>query len=343
MFHYKNTRKPTNKGSYSLENGKHLSLIDLHCDTLWRLLDLGASGDLASGECAVTIAHMKQAGSLAQFFACFGNIDAFVRKGGYDACFSHVLDMIAYLSGQIASYPHHIALATTADEIRQNARLGKVSAILTVEDGGVLNGNMQRLEMLYNRGVRLITLVWNRDNCIGSSCTSTSESGLSPFGIELVREMNRKGMIVDLSHACDTTFNDVLTHAQEPPVASHSNCRAICKNRRNLSDRMIRQLADKGGIAGLNLYGPFLGTPNASLIDEMTAHVMHMINVGGSDFPAIGTDFDGFDGLEKNEIPNIGEIEKLWKALKQKGLNENQLDKIWSKNAMRVIKTTMKK
>jgi len=319
-----------------------MKLIDMHCDTIWKLMDLGGEGDLMTGSCDVSIPGMRQADTLAQFFACFGYLDDFMDRGGYDACYSHILEMARYLKEQTVIHKDDIALAVSADDIYKNAREGKISAVLAVEEGGVLNGDISRLDALYDNGVRLMTLMWNYENCIGypnSRDSSVMWQGLKPFGIEVVEKMSGKGMIIDVSHASDGTFRDVLEYAKGPVVASHSNCRALCSHPRNLSDEMIRKLANAGGIAGLNLYGAFLGDKNESRIEEMTAHVMHMIEVGGSEFPAIGTDFDGFDGMDVLDIPDVGHMALLWEALKKKGLSEGRLDKIWSGNVLRVFKS----
>lgn len=148
-------------------------------------------------------------------------------------------------------------------------------------------------------------------------------------------------MIADVSHASDGTFWDILKYAKGPVVASHSNCRNLCNHPRNLTDEMIRAIAEQGGVAGLNFFGPFLGTTKESKIEEMTAHILHMIQVGGSEFPAIGTDFDGIDGLERLDIPNASAMELLWEALKKKGLSQGQLDKIWGENVERVLREVL--
>ena len=160
-----------------------------------------------------------------------------------------------------------------------------------------------------------------------------------PVSGEVIERMGELGMIIDVSHASDGTFRDIMAIAKGTVIASHSNCREIAKHPRNLTDEMIWQLADAGGIAGLNLYGPFLGREKESRIEDMTAHILHMLNKGGSDFPAIGTDFDGFGEMEVMEIGHPDEMEKLWEILKQKGVKESQLDKIWYRNAMRVLKS----
>ncbi len=317
-----------------------MKLIDMHCDTLWQLMDLKEQGDLMENQCSVSIPSMKKGGTLAQFFACFTYLEDYGAKGAYDKGYVHILDMICFFDQQIQTYSKEIAHAYSRRDVLDNEAGGKISAILAVEDGGILNGKIERLETLYRKGVRLLTLLWNHENCIGhpnSSSSSGMWQGLKPFGIQVVERMGELRMIVDVSHASDGTIRDVLEHLRGPVVASHSNCRALCHHPRNLADETLRAIANWGGVAGLNFYGPFLGTEKESRISEMTAHILHMINVGGSSLPAIGTDFDGFDGMEAMDIPDVGSMERLWDALKKKGVSERQLDQIWRENALRVI------
>ncbi len=323
-----------------------MNLIDLHCDTLYRLLREKEGQDLKSTDCDVNLSGMREAGTMAQFFACFTYLKDHQKdqspEEGYEECFHQALEMIDLMEKQCALFPEEIAPARSYEEIIKNKKDGKISAVLTVEEGGILNGNPERIRLLYEKGVRLMTLMWNYENCFGypnSRDAQVMEQGLKDFGIEMVRQMGELGMIADVSHASDGTFWDILKYAKGPVVASHSNCRALCTHPRNLSDDMIHALADKGGIAGLNFYGAFLGTEKESRIEEMAAHVLHMIKTGGSEFPAVGTDFDGFDGMEHMDVPNMSQMGRLWEALRKKGLSEDQLDLIWGGNALRVLKT----
>lgn len=321
-----------------------MNLIDMHCDTLWKLLDLGGKGDLMENDGSVSIRNLEKEEALAQFFACFIQRDA--MKGGspeekYDAGYRHVLDMIGYMREQEKAYGGRIRVAETKEDIEEIHRSGRTAAVLTLEEGGVLNGSLERLDGLYKKGVRLVTLLWNYENCIGfpnSRDRSVMEKGLKSFGIQTVERMNELGMIVDVSHASDGVFRDVLERSRKPVAATHSNCRSLADHPRNLTDEMLKALGEKGGVAGLNFYGPFLGTDGESRLEEMTEHITHMIQTGGIDLPAIGTDFDGFDGMERMDIPDTGSMEKLWYALKKKGLAESMLDKIWYGNALRVWK-----
>lgn len=318
-----------------------MKLIDLHCDTVWKLMDLDQSGDLMENGCSVSIPGMRTAGTRAQFFACFTYAEDYKDQGGYDAAYEHACRMADYLTEQTEQYKEDIGLAHSYEEMVCLTGQNRISAFLTVEDGGILNGRIQRLDHLYRKGIRLMTLMWNYENCLGhpnSRESSVMWQGLKPFGIETVHHMNELGMIVDVSHASDGVVRDVLEHSAYPIVASHSNCREICNHPRNLPDELIRRIANGGGIAGLNFYGPFLGDPKASRVEEMAAHVLHMIQVGGSEFPAVGTDFDGFDGMEILEIPDVSKMERLWDTLKKWGVSERQLDKIWGDNAQRILR-----
>ena len=221
----------------------------------------------------------------------------------------------------------------------QNDTTEKISAFLTVEEGGILGDDINRLQTLYDEGIRLITLTWNHENCIGypnSKDEAIMQKGLKPFGIEVIEKMNQLGMIIDVSHLSDGGFWDVLKHSKKPVVASHSNARSLCNHPRNLSDEMIKALADRGGIAGINLYPYFIKKNGKATVDDIAAHVWHMYQTGGEDFVAIGTDFDGFDEGEL-EIVDIGEMGKLYDAVKRRGLSERQMEKFWIGNAMRVI------
>lgn len=318
----------------------NMNLIDMHCDTLMRLLEEKKDQNLENTECSISLPGMKKAGTLAQFFACFTCLEEFMETDGYDGCYRQALDMITLMEEQLSLFPETLALARSYEELRKNASEGKISAVLTIEEGGILNGKMERLDTLYEKGVRLMTLMWNYENCLGHPNSRDAEmmgKGLKKFGIEVVERMGELGMIVDVSHASDGTFRDILTYAKSPVMASHSNCRKLCNHPRNLSDDMIRALAEKGGIAGLNFYGTFLGTEKDSKIEEMTAHILHMIKVGGKEFPAIGTDFDGIEGMVHMDIPKADGMGKLWEALRKEGVSEDQLDRIWSGNALRIL------
>lgn len=318
-----------------------MNLIDMHCDTISELLVRNfPDQDLKRNHLKVDLEKMKEAGTTAQFFACFVCMDEFLGGTRYEQAYEYVRRMASYLKKQIWMYPDEIAFAGNGKDLVKNQQEEKISAFLTLEEGGVINGDLDRIQGLYDMGIRLVTLTWNYENCIGypnSHDCSVMKKGLKPFGILVVEELNRQRMIIDVSHLSEGGFWDVIKYSKDSPVASHSNARELCSHPRNLSDDQIRALADKGGIAGLNFYQKFLGKNDSCKIEEMTAHIRHMFRKGGEDFVAIGTDFDGFGGAKEMEIENIGQMFRLYEALKKVGFTERELEKIWYGNAKRVI------
>lgn len=319
-----------------------MRLIDLHCDTIWMFMREEET-KLQNNCFCVDIEKLKAAGSMAQFFACFIYLNEIAREERWEQGYQLALDMIKRGKTEFAACSDEISLALNYDDVKKNYVGGKMSAILTIEEGGILNNDISRLHELYNQGIRLITLTWNHENCIGypnSRDKAIMQKGLKPFGIEVVEKMNELGMIIDVSHLSDGGFWDVLKHSEKPVVASHSNVRSLCNHPRNLSDEMIKALAEKGGVAGINLYPYFINKNGKATVEDIVNHVWHMHQAGGEDFIAVGTDFDGFDEGEL-EIAHMGEMEKLYDAVKRRGLSERQMEKFWSGNAMRVIQQVL--
>lgn len=315
-------------------------LIDLHCDTIWKLMDAKQEETLEKNCFCVNIDEMKQADIMAQFFACFVDCGLFPKKEQYEKGYIYVKKMIERMQNEVRKYSDKIVFAKNEKEIEKNRQEGKISAILTLEEGGVFNGKIERLDELWREGIRLVTILWNYENCIGYPNSQKQEvmcKGLKPFGFEVVEKMNELGMIIDVSHLSDGGFWDIVETSKYPIVASHSNAREICSHPRNLTDEMIRAIAEKGGVIGINFYPRFLKNSGKAGVDDIVVHLNHIINIGGVECVCIGTDFDGFSG-ESTEIEKMGQIHLLCDALKKNGVKEKYIEKIWRENAMRVIK-----
>lgn len=263
----------------------------------------------------------------------------------WDRAYRKALTMADYAS---RAQGERFGLARSAEEVLSMERENRMAGILTVEEGGVLNGRPERLEELYARGVRLITLTWNYENCIGSPNSRDQEimqRGLTPFGIQTVERMNDLGMIVDVSHLSDGGFRDCVRRSKKPVIASHSNARSLCPHPRNLSDEMLHALGEKGGVAGVNFYGAFLrpaGKPaeeDRAQISDIVRHIRHMTDQGGEDAVALGTDFDGFDRKSlPSGIRGVQDMDVLWDAMKRAGFTERQIEKTAYGNVMRILK-----
>ncbi|MGN0378683.1 MAG: dipeptidase [Butyrivibrio sp.] len=315
--------------------------IDFHCDTLSVAARSGKDDIYSLPGQMVDIRKLKAANVMAQFFAIFfpEYNDEFVRKFGSNEEYFAMCYRV--FQNSMEKHSDLIKQAGNGDDIEHNLQNGIISAFLTFEDGRIIDGVMENLEKYYNMGIRLITLTWNYENCFGypnSGDAGKMNKGLKPFGIEALSEMNRLGILVDVSHLSDGGFYDVAKYCKKPFIASHSNCRALSPHQRNLTDDMIRVLAEHGGVAGLNFAGDFLNEDISDIhsrVERMVAHAAHMTDIGGEDIPAIGTDFDGIDSVL--EISNPIEMDFLWDALKKAGFTERQIDKLAYQNAMRIM------
>ena len=202
------------------------------------------------------------------------------------------------------------------------------------------------MDELYKKGVRLLTLTWNYENCLGSPNSrerTVMDSGLKRFGMEVVERMNDLGIMIDVSHLSDGGFRDCIRHSRVPVVASHSNARSLCPHPRNLSDEMLRAIGEKGGTVGVNFYSAFLretdGGENRADAEDIVRHVRWMMNQAGEDAVALGTDFDGFARADLPKgIQDVRDMEKVWETMRRAGITPRQIDKIASGNIRRVIR-----
>lgn len=318
-----------------------MNYIDFHCDTLSRIYygwSTEPSETLLENKGHLDLNRMISTGYLAQFFACFLHTGSAPKTESH---FQDALEMTKLLKASLSDYPD-AALALSYADYKKNKAEKKASCFLTVEEGGILENDRNRLHTLYENGIRLITLTWNFENCLGypHNMSATAGTGLKPFGIEAVKEMAHLGMLIDVSHLSDEGFRDVAKYTSIPFIASHSCCRALCGHSRNLTDEMLHQLGERQGLVGINFCGAFLQENGASTVDAMVHHLRHVINKGGLDIAALGSDFDGISG--ELELKGCQDMDKLSNALNLAGFSSTEVDAICYKNAERILKTVIK-
>lgn len=228
-------------------------VLDSHCDTptmMMRGRDIGKN----NGRGHVDLPKLKAGGVDASFFALYTSAEM-----SPDAATRYALEMLGRIYDQVGAHPELAAIAKTPSEAFENKEKGLVSIFIGMENGSPIQKSLSLLRVFYRLGVRYMTLTHNADNEIADSAAQGCRwHGLSPFGREVVEEMNRLGMIIDIAHASDETFYDVLKCSKSPIVSTHSCCRTLAHHRRNLSDEMLKALADKGGVIQINFYPVFL-------------------------------------------------------------------------------------
>ena len=305
-------------------------MIDLHCDTIMQLLDHPDSGDLYRNTWKIDIEKLQKAHSKVQDFALFINLgDTNDPYGRYE-------EMRNLCTTQIHLYGEHIQHVLSYQDVESVYKSGKIGALMSIEEGGVLGGDLDKLKQAYQDGVRLITLTWNYPNGLGEPHCGEQHKKLTPKGIEFVEAMQDLGIIVDCSHLNDAGTEQLGDILNVPFVASHSNAREVTAHTRNLPDNLIKLIANKGGVIGLNFAQSFLGTSPVSRIEDIVKHGLYLINKGGEDVVALGTDFDGIK--PNTEIKDASEMYRLYDAFKEAGLSVDQCEKLFWKNADRLLK-----
>ncbi len=309
-----------------------MNYIDLHCDTA--TLIFKEKVELSRNNLSIDIEKLQKGEAMAQFFAMY--IDSKTVKSSFDYC----KDMIKTFREEIDKNQDTISLCRDYRELEEANRDGKIGAFLTIEEGEALEGDLDRLYLFKELGISLITLVWNYENSLGypNFEWKYQNMGLKPKGIEAIRMMNELNMIIDVSHLSDGGFNDVLKHSTKPFIASHSNARAITNNPRNLTDSMLKQLANIGGVTGINFFNKFLSNRDVEIgeIDDMVQHIKHIRNIAGVEVISIGSDFDGIPN--KVEIEDASQMGKLASRLLKEGFSTDEVEKIFFKNAQRLIR-----
>lgn len=301
---------------------ENISYFDMHCDT-------AGAAYMANVKLRKNLGHadflrMSEYKSAGAFFAVW------VVREEHERPFEHVKNVIAYIREQ-AEDNCDLAVLTHPKNYIKVRKTGKIAVCVSVEGGDALEGKIDNIVKLKDMGVTLLTLTWNNENALGRGAYA-GRGGLTGFGKSAVRELENAGIIVDTSHLNDDGFRDICSIAKKPFVISHSDCRALCGDARNASDRQIRETAERGGVIGLNLYQKFLNDKRESGVGDILAHAEHIMNTAKSDSRvSIGTDFDGMK-LPARGINGVSGVKTLAAALKE-AFGEETAEKILWKNA----------
>ena len=346
--------------------------IDSHIDTIQRVMmgdDLGKRHDAGH----VDLPRLREGEMYAPFFALW--VPVFFR--GAEAV-RRTLDLRDAMQSVLDKYADQIELATTASDIERIVKAHKIAAFLTIEGGHSIDDDLHVLRTYYRLGIRSMTLTHARNtNWADSASDTPANNGLTDFGKDVVHEMNRLGMIVDLAHVSDKTFYDALAVTTKPVIVSHSSIRAISNVPRNVSDDMLRALAKNGGVIGINFGMGFINPKDAealrsatdteaeaplltgraldeyaaenaqklfgkratvvATVEDVADHIEHAVKVAGIDHVGIGSDFDGIAGTA-NGLEDVSKMPSLIAALLNRGYGESELKKLLGQNHLRVIR-----
>ena len=311
----------------------NIPVFDLHCDTVTELLghDLSAKTSLRNNTLHIDLERMKQYPGYAQCFGFWSTTGLPLPKGikAEDVFWREV----SVLQDQIDKNSDLIRQARSGDDVRKNLEDGVISAIFTLEGTAGIGFDPAKLEKLHHLGFRISSLGWNENNPLTGS--QETGGGLTKRGREYVKECQRLGILVDVSHISDEAFWQIMDMTEKPVIATHSNSRKVCPVGRNLTDEMFRAICNTDGVAGFNLYAGFIG--ERATLDDACDHIFHFLELDpAGTHIALGSDFDGCDPLPEG-ICGVQDYAKLAKRLLDRGLDEATLKQIFWSNALGVI------
>ena len=301
-------------------------VFDLHCDTATKLADNGWS--LRKNEAHIDLDRVAGFAGYAQCFACFTTYQTGMDS---ERCFREQLNAVFR---ELARNSTDIRLARNAEDIERNQNSGRMSAVLTIEGTCGISCDPSRLEMLRETGFLITTLGWNEKNPLTGSCVTGG--GLTARGRDYVREAQRLGMVVDVSHISDEGFWDIVNITTAPVVATHSNSRAVRAHRRNLTDEMFRAIVQTGGTVGINLCADFLGDDPD--VDTVCDHIFHFLELDqAAKHISLGGDLDGIDVMPRG-VRDMADYPRIADRLLQRGVSEQTVYDIFWNNALDVLK-----
>ena len=321
---------------YNLAKSIHRTIlsIDSHCDTPQFFdedFDIGRQGPSKVNLPLMEMGHIDAAFLVA--YQAQGERDDQSLQEASDFAFRR----FRQIREQVALQEQRVGVATNTDDLIRLKKEGKKAFFIAVENGYAMGKDLRNLERFKEEGVTYITLCHNGSNDLCDSAVGEPEwNGLSPLGKEAVKEMNRLGIMVDVSHASEATFYDVMKESSVPVIASHSSVRALCDHPRNLTDDQIRAIAAKGGVVQICLYNEFINPePAKASIDDALEHIRYVADLVGVDYVGIGSDFDG--GGELLGCRSSNELIQITVKLLGLGYTEPEIEKIWGGNLLRVM------
>ncbi len=303
------------------------TIFDGHCDTIQKICDTNQS--LRKNNLHISVENMS-ANRHIQVFAAF--ID---KKEDKLSPFNRCKQLIDCYFSEINKNSETISHCLNTKDIENAINHKKNAALLSIEGGEAIEGNLKNLRYFYDRGVRVMALTWNYDNEISGSIGESNSKGLSAFGKSVVDEMNNLNMIIDVSHISVPGFWDVIENTIKPIVATHSNAYGLKKHKRNLNDEQIKAIINNGGCIGINLYAEFLNDKDCK-ISDVIRHIEYILSLGGENNIGFGSDFDGMDKQPK-EIKGIKDISKIPDEMLRLGYPYELVEKITHKNFLRLF------
>lgn len=285
-------------------------IIDAHTDVLCKyLFDENIDFYKENSDIKLSFPNMLKGNIDAQIFAIF-------IPGKNTSKFNETIKLIDFFYEKIQKNSEKINIVLNSNDIENNFKNNKKNAILSIEGAEAIEGDLGKLRTLYRLGVRAMGLTWNFANEVADGIMEGRGGGLTDFGFEVISEMNRLGMMIDVSHLSEKGFWDVVNYSKTPIMASHSNAKSICNHPRNLSDNQIKAIIKNNGMIGVTYVRDFTSINENPTSEDLILHINHIVELGGINNIGLGSDFDGAHTLVG--LDNAGDIKNLINVLKTK-------------------------
>lgn len=293
-------------------------ICDTHSDTLY------AMGVMKTpeAELMITPERLRRGGVTLQTFALWSG-----RKGNQG-------DVQGVMDAEMSMVPKMLAAGLKQVDDPAQVKEGENAFMLSIEGAEIFEQGLEKVAEWREKGVRMVALLWNNENKLGHSAKSGSKEGLTAYGVQVVKEMQRLHMAVDTSHLNEAGFYDIFTKTNVAPMASHSCCKALCNHCRNLSDEQLRLLIREGGYVGVNFYPYFLNADGKATMQTVVEHIDYICQMGGEKIVGFGSDFDGIECWPE-DLSNPADIPALLDALRRRGYDEATVADIAGKNFLR--------
>ena len=294
-------------------------IADCHADTLSKCLDENKSLTNKKYSFNLTYAQPKSIQCLAAY------VSPRFLPNGYQRAMSII--------NKFYSESEKVILLDNIKSIENFEKSEKVGVVLTIENGSAIDGNLDNVDSLYNKGIRIMGITWNDDNDLGCANETHNDTGLTELGKKYIKKLNDKNITIDLSHASDKSFYDVLRITNKPIIATHSNARSVCNNIRNLTDKQIKEIARCGGLIGVCFYSNFLKEKGRARVKDIIKHITYIADLVGVKYIAFGSDFDGMEKWEHPKgIKNVKDFDVILEELSRAGFSQREIDLIAGEN-----------
>lgn len=309
-------------------------IIDMHCDTIKKAYE--QKKNLEDENLQFNLKEVKNNFPYIQILSTFIDVDE--QNKGFEIATKIIDNFYNNIYDEEKMY-----LIKNKQDLESPELDKKLGIILSIENGAAISGNIENIELLYKKGIKIMSIVWNEENDLAAGVYTSNDTGLTNLGKKYVKKLIERNILIDISHASNKTFWDTVKITKENPiVATHSCVKEICNHPRNLDNMQIKQIAKSGGVIGITYVNEFLDKSRVASSKDVVNHIDYIANLVGIDYIALGSDFDGVHDYQKPlDIKSVRDVQNIIKELEKRGYSKDDIEKISYKNVIKLMKKSI--